>query len=290
MHNSTRWPKQTYALFIPKLIQFLINFLLVQLFINLLTWPLFLYWGLPITPLSIVGNLMFSPFLTFFLIVSSLAVTCELLLMPNQIFFSLLELITKLWLWIIRLPTPDCMMTFITPPLILSLLAPLMATFIILSKKIKTKTQKIGALLCCYTLLMLLFSWHPKPTSIEVPYGTHTVTLRNDAGMLSLFDGGFSRRKSSINQWINYTLLPQLGKTFGRQTIDTVIIKKKSPSTELFAESLKQRARVKTIIFEDERAKTTPSFHAVPLRPSKSPSFQNLSTPQSQEFLNAVTE
>lgn len=266
------------------------DFLVVQLFINLLTWPLFLHWGLPITPLSIVGNFIFSPFLTFFLMLSSLIVTCELIFLPTTLFIYPLEWTTRLWLWLINIPTPDCMITFVTPPLLLSLIAPCAATAIMLSKRLRTKGHKIGALCVCYIICMIIFSLHPQPTHLEIPYGSHIVKIINEHGNLTLIDDGFTRRKSSINQWINYTLLPQLGKHFGQQTVDTVRIKKKSPNTVLFAESLQQRARVKTIIFEDERAKTRPSFHAVPSNLSENPSSQNHQDLQFQEFQHEASE
>lgn len=277
-----------YHWFISSSIIFITNFLLVQLFINLFIWPFFLSWGLPLTPLSIIGNLIFGPFLTLFLILSSLATTCELLTIPNYIFLYPLELTTRLWLWIIQCSTPDCMITFINPPLLLSLCAPILATTIMLTKKLKTKPHKIVALFFAYIILMILFSLYPQPDSLEILYGNNIIKIINENGKLTLIDEGFTRRKSGINQWINYTLLPFLGKKFGRQKLDTVIIKKKSPNTLLFAELLQQRVRAKIIIFEDERVKTTPSFRAVPSTLSRSPLFQNQSTLQSQESENGA--
>lgn len=247
------------------------NFLLVQLFINMLTWPLFLHWGLPITPLSIIGNLVFGPFLTIFLVVSSLLVTFELCYLPCKLLYYSLEWITRAWLTLIYLPTPDCMITFITPPLIISLCAPFAAIWIMISKKISSKQSKIAALFLYYIIFMIIFSLHKKPTSCTIPYGTHSVIVTREKGILTLIDAGFSRKKNGINQWINYTLLPHLGTYFGRQTVDTVIIKKKSPNTILFAQELQQRVRAKTIIFQDEREGTMPSVHAVPSISSQSP-------------------
>jgi hypothetical protein len=279
-----------------KLYSWSCNFLLVQLFINLITWPLFLSWGLPITPLSIIGNLVFSPFLTAFLMLSSLMVTCDLFCLPTWLFGYTLELITSLWLWLVACSTPHCMVTFITPPLPLALCAPAGATYIIMSKKIKTKGQKIAGLCALYCVLMCMFSFITKPERIDVPYGSHVVTIFNKNEKLTLLDPGFSRRTVSINQWVIYTLLPALGNSFGRQTVDKVILKKKTPTAHACAELLRTRGITSTVIYdetknkpatEDARVKTKPSFRAVPLHRSKNPSYRNRSFPQSREYLCA---
>lgn len=282
-----------------KIYRWACNFLLVQLFINLITWPLFLSWGLPITPLSIIGNLVFSPFLTAFLMVSSLLVTCDLMMIPSGIFAWALELTTNVWLWLTACPTPHCMITFVTPPLVLALCAPLGATYVVMSKHFKTTGQKVAALVGLYGVLMILFMLNTKPAQIEVPYGSHTITVINKEGKLTLIDTGFSRRSSGINQWINYTLLPALGYSFGRQTVDHVIVKRKTPTAHACAQELRIRgisnhitfetnsenARVSTI--EDAPAKTTPSSHASPSRRSKNPWYQNRPYPQSKEYRGA---
>lgn len=273
-----------------KLYRWLCTFLLVQLFINLITWPLFLGWGLPITPLSIIGNLIFSPFLTAFLIVSSLIVTADLLALPSGLFCSALEQLSSAWLWLVQCQTPDCMITFISPPLPLALCAPLGATYIIMNKKIKTDVQKIGVLSALYCILMFMFSLHPKIDRLDIPYGSKNITVLNKNEKLTLIDPGFTRRTSGINQWINYTLLPELGRNFGRQTVDNLILKKHSPSAHACAQTLRMRGITKKITasIEDGLSKTKPSFHAAPLSRSKNPSYRNRSCPQSQELHHAL--
>ena len=278
------------------LYRWLCNFLLVQLFINLITWPLFLGWGLPITPLSIIGNLVFSPFLTAFLMLSSLIVTCDLLALPHGLFSYALDYTTTVWLWLTACPTPSCMITFVTPSLPLALCAPAGATYIIINKKLSTPGRKVAAMLALYSMLMILFMLAARPDRIDIPYGSHTVTVLNKNNKLTLIDPGFSRRTNSITQWIAYTLLPALGNSFGRQTVDQVILKRKIPTAHACAESLRTRGITDTIIVDenissttpqktstgDVRARTTPSFHAAPSALSKSPWYRNRWRPQSQ--------
>lgn len=260
-----------------KITAWLFNFLLVQLFINLITWPLFLGWGLPITPLSIIGNLVFSPFLTAFLMISSLMVTCDLLCLPSTMFAVLLDYLTAGWLWFTSCPTPDYLITFVTPPLALALCAPFGATYIIRTKKFSTPAHKVYALLGLYIFLITVFSMLPRKDRCEIPYGSHSITVLQKNKKLFLIDPGFTRRKNAITTWINYTLLPALGTNFGQQTVDYVILKKNSPSAQACAQALRERSIAKKIVtFPDGRARTTPSSHAAPSASSKNPSCHNL--------------
>lgn len=259
------------------------KFLLVQLFINLIAWPILLGWGLPVTPLSIIGNLIFSPFLTAFLMLSSLAVTFELLSLPSGLFLYLLEQLTAFWLWIAACPTPDCMITCVTPPLFLTLCAPVGATLIMLYKPFKTPAMKVYAMLALYVVLIALFSLLPQPRACTIPYGSNSVTIQSRNNKLFMVDPGFNRRASGITTWINYTLLPALGSNFGRQSVDYLVIKKRTPSTQLYAQELRARSIATTVIFQDAHAKTTPSSRVSPSNRSKNPSSQNPLAPRYQE-------
>lgn len=74
------------------------KFLYLQLFISLIAFPLLLCWGLPISLLSPVGNLIFGPFLTVFLFLSSMLFFTELLYLPNGWIASVLDTFTQSWL------------------------------------------------------------------------------------------------------------------------------------------------------------------------------------------------
>lgn len=263
-----------------KIYHFCCNFLVVQLFINLIAWPLFLGWGIPITPLSILGNIIFSPFLTAFLILSSLITICNLCFLPDFFILYLLELLTQFWLYLAQLPMPNCMITCIEPPFIVALCAPLGATYIMIHRYFSTDERKIIGLSTLYTVLMFLFSLQHVPESIAVPYGNNNVIITYHDKKLTMTDPGFTRRTSSIQQWINYTLLPIIGNTFGQQTIDTLIVQRKNPSAIACAQILRKQNIVTSVVLEDEHVKTTPSSHAVPLMYSKNPSSRNPPAPQ----------
>ena len=67
----------------------IIQFLQVQLFLSLASLPILVAWGIPFSLATVAGNFLFSPFLTLFLLLSSLIFFTELIFIPNAwlIFF-----------------------------------------------------------------------------------------------------------------------------------------------------------------------------------------------------------
>jgi len=100
--------------FVQNLKKKLLTFLQVQCFLSLVSLPVIVAWGLPFSLMTAVGNFIFSPFITIFLLCSSLIFFTELLSIPNQYLIIILEWITKIWLiclsygsksWLVGLPT-----------------------------------------------------------------------------------------------------------------------------------------------------------------------------------------
>src|SRR5579862_7575785 len=76
-----------------------ITTLSMQLFLSLVSLPILASWGLPISLMSPIGNVIFSPLLTLFLLLSSIIFFCELFCIPNEFFVWLLELVSQVWRW-----------------------------------------------------------------------------------------------------------------------------------------------------------------------------------------------
>ena len=55
----------------------------VQLYLSLMSSPILIYWGLPVSLASPLGNILFNPLLVVFLFFSSLLFFTELLHIPN---------------------------------------------------------------------------------------------------------------------------------------------------------------------------------------------------------------
>src|SRR5258708_38016064 len=87
----------------------------LQLFISFISLPFLIGWGLPISLLTPISTLIFGPFLTCFLLISSLIFFLELFYVPNSIFIWLLENITHIWLMCLNLEQRTWLIGFTKP-------------------------------------------------------------------------------------------------------------------------------------------------------------------------------
>lgn len=222
------------------------SFLLTQLFLLLTMWPIFLWSGIALSPLSMIGNLLFGPFLSIFLLLCTFIFFSELLHIPNNWIIYCLEHFCSFWFQILDCTQYNYPIVYSKPPLLLMLCIPICALIILHYRQLYKPYQKILFFSITYSIFALIFSFLPQPTMSFLDFGSHTITLtQNKNQQITLHDTGFNKRKSSIDQWINYTLLPHLAQKFGRQTLDHIKTTKKTGSTLLLIEKLKEKKILK---------------------------------------------
>lgn len=72
----------------------------LQLFITCVSMPILVHWGLPLSLMTVPGNLLFAPILTLFLLLSSIIFFAELLHIPNGLSIKFLEYLSFGWEWV----------------------------------------------------------------------------------------------------------------------------------------------------------------------------------------------
>ena len=203
-----------------------IKFIHIQLFITLVSIPILLCWGIPISLLTFAGNFFFTPILTAFLFFSSLIFFCQLLHIPNGIFIYCLEHITHWWLWIMHWGTKRCLVALPLPTIAIIIAIPLLALGILHHKKINTPLKSIT----WYGLLLVIIYAYLK---LMAPTATTIDTLDCNKGIVTsimhkkqlvLIDPGVIGRRLSAPSWCEYTLMPYLVKKYGTTTIDHLIV------------------------------------------------------------------
>jgi len=232
-----------------KIINWILRFLKLQLFISLLAMPILLWWGLPLSILSPIGNLIFGPALTLFLILSSLFFFTELLHIPNGLIASCLDKFTQAWLYLIQSDNHKWLFGFAKPSLCFLIFIPCMAMLILHFKKFKYTAQSVA----CFTLLLVgsclyIKTVNTKTNSIQtMPCNRGQLTLLHDKKKLIVIDPGVIGQRISAASWIEYTFAPQLIQTSGKTTIDSLILLQ--PSAMLFQaiEMLVTKIKVKEI-------------------------------------------
>lgn len=204
----------------------LIKFIHLQLFITLISIPVLLCWGMPISLLTFAGNFLLSPILTAFLLFSSLIFFCQMLHIPNGIFIFCLEHITHWWLKFMKLANAQFLLGLSQPSIILLLAIPIAAALILHHKKINTAYKGIA----CYGIFMIMIlgylHWYGKPViSIDtLDCNKGKITIVNAHNQIVIIDPGVIGRRLSAPSWCEYTLMPFLVKKYGSTTIDHLVL------------------------------------------------------------------
>ncbi|HLC07063.1 MAG TPA: hypothetical protein VJJ26_02650 [Candidatus Babeliales bacterium] len=206
--------------------QSLLKNIQLQLFISFMSLPFLVAWGLPISLLTPVSTVMFGPFLTCFLLISSLIFFLELFYLPNGALIWCLEKVTSAWLACLSLEQRAWLIGFSKPPLIVLLLIPLIALAIIHSKKITCIFRRICLLALfliavCTGLKLFPYAYN---TFEKVPCNKGDITLVNHNKTLIMIDPGCIASRPSYESLISYSLIPAIVQKTGLLQIDHLIV------------------------------------------------------------------
>lgn len=202
------------------------KFLYLQLFVSLIALPILLCWGLPLSLLSPIGNLIFGPALTLFLFLASLLFFTELLHIPNSIIAQSLDVFTQKWLGIMKIQTHQWLFGFAKPSIPVLIFIPLCALLVIHYKKFKNIWQRIA----CLSLLLVgsslyIRTIHTKTNTLEsLACNNGHVTIINDKNKVLLIDPGVIGQRINAASWVEFTLVPHLISSSGVNTIDDLIL------------------------------------------------------------------
>jgi hypothetical protein len=223
----------------------LLQFIQLQLFITLFSLPILIAWGLPLSILSPVGNLIFSPVLTLFLFLSCIIFFCEIFFIPNGWLIYLLEILTAWWLKILRIPDKRWLIGFHQPSLFILIALPCLAFFILIHKK----TSSVYRSIACFSGLLaglIVYTHYAQPIDCYLPIDCNAGTLHilQKSDTVTVIDPGHLGSRASSTSWAQYTLVPYLIKQTGKTVIDHLVLLR--PGTFLF-QTVAQLTRCVTI-------------------------------------------
>lgn len=214
MHISTEKAVQRVRYFIRKVLKKGLSLLRFQLFMTCASLPFLTAAGVPLSKATVVGNILFAPFLTLFLILSSCIFTCELLNISSTLFTIPLEYLSSLWTtilmtgsrsWLFALPLfpwwlyPLCVIGIgvtlhyrpLTQPLRMSLwLIALMGIIVFITRSTVPRKDLVTAIPCFGKELTLIYS--------------------NKKALL--INPGCLGKRPSAPSFVKYTLIPELTK------------------------------------------------------------------------------
>ncbi len=278
--------KQKSLKIISKTKKWLLYFAYTQAVVTLVALPVLVSWGLGMSTMTFVGNLVFTPLLSAFLLTSSLIFCSELLSIPNGYLIICLEHITTWWYWLLSLGKISWIIYFAKPPTWTLFIIPCLTLFIIRTKRIPSLPQRF--IWCCGLLLLGLgafhcFTLHAKQTPKSLNLFKKLV-IHNNGKKIIVTDCGYLNRRKSVDKFIEYELKPAMITSFGTPIIDRIELKNPGSGSFATAANLCNNKLVKAIALpyfepltskaawaEFFKMRTAAQEHGVPIIRSLSP-------------------
>jgi len=203
-----------------------LRFLQIQLVISLVLLVILPSWGLTLSLVSPIGNMLCTPFFMLFLMLSSLIFFLEILYIPNSFFIYLLEKITDFWFFLLPDMHNKSLIGFTKPPIWFIILIPIATFFILAHKRLHPTKKSILALLLLFTVSCAYLKIINGPVNFvkQISCNNGAVTFLHHNGATALIDPGYMGQRVSAESWVQFTLLPEIIKSSGKTQIDQLII------------------------------------------------------------------
>ncbi len=124
----------------------------IHVHLSLFTLPVILFWGFPLAPWAVLGNLIFAPFLSLFLLASSVLFITEVLHIPNYLVVAVLNVITVFWKSALHF-TPSTPYVLSSPHILITCIIGLIGAFIVHTRN-TTLLERM-----CYLLILTASTW-----------------------------------------------------------------------------------------------------------------------------------
>ncbi len=195
-----------------------------QLFLSLISLPILIHWGMSISLLTVVGNMIFTPALVLFIFLSSLIFFTEIFCIPNGIIIYFFEKINSVWLKAIKLGSYKWMISFVKVPPLFLLFVPVTVLIVIQNKYLNSLKRSTIS----FTIILIIFCFFMKMQSIpdsteEICSKNNSIKIVYESGKIKLIDSGMFSRSLT---WPEFTLIPHLNKKFGHTKIELIVLQK----------------------------------------------------------------
>lgn len=227
----------------------------MQILLTLMALPICVAWGLPISIVSIFGNIIFTPILVLFLLLCSLIFFLELLFIPNGFLIICLEKLSEVWVNLLSYGSLEWLITFPTPSYLLLLTIPITTIGIIQHKKINTIHRRIIS----FTIVLITFGIIFKSQKIDtsttktINFGNKYLNVIEKSGEINIYDYGLFSRSPSPNSWIEYNFIPEIIRSYGHLKINEIVLHNLNKRILIALKLLLKRISCKTIVLSSNK-------------------------------------
>lgn len=209
-----------------KIIHNLLTILQLQLFLNIISLLIIVHWGLPLSYLALIGNIVFSPILTLFLLISSLIFFFELLHIPNELLINFLEFLTQTWTDIMAWADQSFVVNLSKPSLLFTLCATFSTFAILQCRYFASPLRRISFFTCLLIAIFAYLGYAQLPSHDIHTFclGKKNIHVLYTKGAISIIDQGGMAQHICTPSWIEFTLLPFLRQKYAHDTVSHLII------------------------------------------------------------------
>jgi len=193
--------------------------------------PILLWWGIPISALSIIGNIFFGPFLALFIIFSSIFTIASIVGLNTSIPGYCLNKLTEYWMMILGLGSKKVLCAQICNPIILLLMIATVICCGYFLNQSKTQKKIAQVLLAGSTAIVLLFAIPLSNQQSVMQNRSGQLTIIQDNNGLKLLDDGYLKNLTNPSKNIPFNLKMPIVKNHGTIKIDSLETTKASIRT-----------------------------------------------------------
>lgn len=205
-----------------RITSFLLFFLQTQLFVTLVSLPFLINWGLGLSLMGIVANLIFSPVITLFITLSSVLFFTELCGFTIPYLGWLINTVIDCWHWLLEHGNQHWLYAFARPSTIELVIIGLLP-LIILHRWMDSPKRRITTMII---LLMAIISYLNLRQQLwaDIPEQIEKIDVIHREHGITMIDRGFFGRKHNPHKAVCFELKPLLAKKYGSTKINHLII------------------------------------------------------------------
>jgi len=198
--------------------------LVCQLIIFGIQWPILMAWGYAVHPLSLIGNAVCMPLISIVIILVSGIFFCVICGIPCQPLFTGVTYVIDLWMYLISVPIDDMHYTCACPHWSVLCAIPIVTCLIAWSSATLRYAIVYMTIFFCITAYSLA-TWYT-PHAISVHRNVSIIPI--DKRPVVWYRPCAPRARYTDN-WIMYTLIPELRKQFGTERIHGIVWHTQTP-------------------------------------------------------------
>jgi len=239
-----------------KLLHWTINAIYLQLFIAIMTAPILIYWGIPLSITAAIGNILCAPILLLFLTFSSFIFVCEIIHIPNAIFIYLLELTTSILDQFIHYGSRYMLFGYAHTSLYFALIMSIATLCIIHHKYYHRGIRGLIALciIACIAHGSYALTYKQKLLSTISCKKGKIIFLHTKNENIAIGIGMFGKHKAS-DSYVQYQLIPKILKTTGSLSCKHFVVLNPLSSNLYTAQALCNNIQLNTLHLPEVKTK-----------------------------------